>query len=717
MKGIFKRVAVFVLLAAFAFSAFGCNVTDGGSGTRKLAVPADVKVNKAEKTLTWTAVENASGYKVSVAKSGSDASKLVSVTDAAYDLAPLTPGAYTLKVRASGGEGADYADSDWSGAVSYDAPEQDGLADGVYTFSSGLPSESPVYPQSVGVKYYIAANGAAQNDGRSEQAPKRLADVQNINFVPGVSVLFKRGDTFGALNLSAVSIAGSDTNPITFASYGEGEKPLFESEAGRALSFSKCSNVVVRDLCVDITGNEILNNYELNDVCEGIAFDYQYAGANKYKNVYIVNNEVRGNGTTKNIVGIQVQSLETVFASCPSEVLTGLYILGNTVHNVGRSGIRVAGWLSGNQVNNGKLDVFKNFKFDGNTVYDVGQIGMYIVCGTDGTMNRNLVYNTGRLPKEKNINIEGVCGIMALCADSVDIMYNESYGNAGTTVDAMAIDIDWNTTNIDVRYNHAYNNEGCGIGTMANQNSFIRDNRIENNDAGTNQDAQLTVGDYTIRDEPVGIADGMFAVTNLKITNNLVIGTPDGKAMFRAYHHYGDITWTGNEFSGNRMVYNGSAPDTVKYVEVVTAAPWHTFANNRYYAIDTSVFKCTDANAGTPYVADSTTFAAWLLRDAGSTFTAYSAAAPAKPVISDVKFEDGDLKLSWQKPSGDVWHYNVYVAVAANKTVDYRDLSGQTEAENFSFKPGHKGVYYITVRPESNTGVYGADLKITVTLK
>ncbi|MDR2202305.1 MAG: right-handed parallel beta-helix repeat-containing protein [Clostridiales bacterium] len=591
------------------------------------------------------------------------------------------------------------------------------VGDVEFTLSTGLASESPVYPQSVGTAYYIADDGAPANDGLSPDSPKTLADVPGLPFAPGVSVLFKRGGKFGPLNLDGVNVSGSDTNPVTFASYGEGEKPLFENApaGGNVLNFVKCSNVVLRDLNVIVNGSE--KRQPNGSSGYGIRFYYGYAGANKFRNVYIVNNTVTGNGTSKRTFGIFVLSTENTFASSPSDVLTGLYIYGNTVSAIGRCGIVSEGRITSPAHLNGKFTLFKDVHMDGNTVHDVGNVGMYIASATGGTMNRNLVYKTGLNAVRAE---SGVTGMMAICDDSIDIMYNESYGNESSdyAADAMSIDIDWNTTNIDVRYNHAYGNEGSGIGTMANQNSFIRDNRIENNQAGTNQNAQLTVMDFTQKYNAV--ADDMHAVRNLKITNNLIVGTPDGKAMFRTAQSEGDPDWTGNEFTSNRVVYTGDNPKKIYYVN--SDMPWHKFADNRYYAKDTSVFRCMDLtpadaiNAGaTPY-AKPFDFAAWAKRDTGAALSSYNTDAPGMPVKAAVKFEDGELKLSWQRPSGDIWHYNIYSADIEDKAVDYRDLLGQPEAESFSFKPGHSGVYYITIRPESNTGIYGADLKIKVTL-
>ena len=65
------------------------------------------------------------------------------------------------------------------------------------------------------------SNGSFSNPWNS------LSDVQNAitSILPGDSILFKRGDKFnGSL---AISVSGTSTNKIVFASYGSGADPLF----------------------------------------------------------------------------------------------------------------------------------------------------------------------------------------------------------------------------------------------------------------------------------------------------------------------------------------------------------------------------------------------------------------------------------------------------------------------------------------------------------
>ncbi|MDE7372960.1 MAG: right-handed parallel beta-helix repeat-containing protein, partial [Clostridia bacterium] len=396
-----------------------------------------------------------------------------------------------------------------------------------------------------------------------------------------------------------------DDNPVTVASYGDSdEKPVVEYGGGDVVAFSKCSNLVIRDLEVSSTvGDRPSDGFgNQSTVLHGI---YDTVGNNKYRNIWIVNNTVHSSTDRSQAFGIAVNSIEDRFSNCPSDVLQNVHIENNTVYNVGRSGIHMHGWLSneksGNQ-NNGLHTLYRDVHIDNNVVHNVGCIGIYVGCVTGSTMNRNLVYNTGMCPRPKKngqfVESEGDCGIMAISVDDCKVMYNVTYNNFddGSVYDAMGIDIDWNSKNCVVQYNHTYDCDGGGIGTMANLDGAILNNRIENNRTNTNQPGQISVSDFTSRYDAVD--PSMHVVKNLRVEENLIVAAPNtrSKYMFSARDAKGDSdNWSGNVFSGNHLVY--TADDADLYWIGVTGVSWYKFADNRFYAADTSSFRAID---GTP---------------------------------------------------------------------------------------------------------------------
>ena len=593
-------------------------------------------------------------------------------------------------------------------------------ADAEYAFESELEGEKSPYPLSAGRVFYVSAEGSSSNDGLSEAAPLDLVAVNSQAFqaqlTAGDSILFRRGDTFG--NLTITNVSGSEDNPVTLSAYGEGEAPFFRY-SGNPVVIAYCGNFVVRDLKIEVVGVDRAPSNPSQRA--GLSLVYDHPGDRKFENIYIFDNEIFSESVQKNTFGIEVTAASQNWDSRPVGVLKNVHIKRNTVHDLGRSGIHTIGWLVDEGYNNVDPAMYEDIFIDENVVYNIGCMGIYITCCTNSTINRNLVYSAGIYDKAELM--EGECGIMALCADGMDIMYNEIYGCRDQEVnfDAMGIDIDWNCTDINVQYNYCYANQGGGIGTMSNRDSFIRNNRIENNLCDTNHEGQITVTGFTSR--VAGVPEDMHVVKNLQITDNLIVGTPSGKYMFYCIQSNGDAAWSGNVFAENRVVYTGEDPSDIYFVSVEETVPWYKFAGNRYYSADTSTFKCIDGTAqadidpgASAYGGRSLKFENWQKRDVGSVYERTSAAPPSAPFAPEVRFENGRAEISWKGSDGDVWHYNVYVT-GDGEDAEYRNMLGETEGTSWTFAPEHTGVYNFIVQPESNQGVYGRALKIRVEIK
>lgn len=591
-----------------------------------------------------------------------------------------------------------------------------------FSFNTNLAEEKPIYPLSEGRVFYVSSEGDDENDGLSETtALKTITAVNQLDLLPGDSILFKKGDSFEG-ELQFENLRGSDENPITFASYGQADsKPILTANS-TVILFEKCDNIVVRDLQINVNGVDYSEN---SDPISGIHFSYPYVGNTKYKNVFICDNTVLGNGVNKNIVGIVIDGLEGTVASSPSEVLTTCYVTGNNVSNIGRSGIKSSGWLVKEKVNQNqtKLDYYQDFHFDNNVVHDVGCMGIYIAACTNSTINRNLVYNTGLI--DQTAIQEGECGIMAIGTDNCKIMFNECYNiyDSNTGNDAMGIDIDWNTNNVLVQYNYLHDCQGSGVGTMANQNSYILNNRIENNQCATNHKASIHVTNYTSKYDAVDPT--WHSVKNLLIGNNLIIHNQADKNVFRVEHKNGDIEFEGNEFFNNHCVYNEEDVSSFKWVYVDTNLAWYKFASNKWYSKDTSRFTCFEMTDYTlinfedgalPYEsAAKKRFSDWAKRDVGATYETLNDEVAANPHSLNLQYEDGNLVFDWKVNEGDIWHFNIY-EVGENEEVGYRNMIGEAYDTCFTYTPTTKGVRYFIIQPESNQGVYGKAIKVKVSL-
>ncbi|MFA5104310.1 MAG: fibronectin type III domain-containing protein [Candidatus Margulisiibacteriota bacterium] len=77
----------------------------------------------------------------------------------------------------------------------------------------------------LGGTYYVDSSAGNDNNDGSQGTPwKTINEVNNSTFVPGASVLFKRGREWRE-QLTVIN-SGSGVSPIIFGSYGSGEKPI-----------------------------------------------------------------------------------------------------------------------------------------------------------------------------------------------------------------------------------------------------------------------------------------------------------------------------------------------------------------------------------------------------------------------------------------------------------------------------------------------------------
>ncbi|MBV7276193.1 hypothetical protein I6U48_25250, partial [Clostridium sp. PL3] len=73
--------------------------------------------------------------------------------------------------------------------------------------------------------YYVSNSGDDNNSGLSEAHPwKSISKVNNYNFKPGDVIHFKCGDIWRE---QLIPKNGNETGPVTYTSYGSGNKPYF----------------------------------------------------------------------------------------------------------------------------------------------------------------------------------------------------------------------------------------------------------------------------------------------------------------------------------------------------------------------------------------------------------------------------------------------------------------------------------------------------------
>ena len=139
--------------------------------------------------------------------------------------------------------------------------------------------------------YYVDnIGGSDTNSGKSELKPwKTLAPVHTTDFLPGSAVYFKRGSSWTEGLL--IDDLGVEGEPIVFAAYGVGDRPVFTNPGGHDNRTSVVvidadwivlEGLLVRDAYeagVYITkgsDNNIVRDVEATNVGTGIVVDSQY---------------------------------------------------------------------------------------------------------------------------------------------------------------------------------------------------------------------------------------------------------------------------------------------------------------------------------------------------------------------------------------------------------------------------------------------------------
>lgn len=143
---------------------------------------------------------------------------------------------------------------------------------------------SPTPPPDFQSYYVDSEAGSDANTGTSpEEAWQTLTPVQSYGFMPGDVIHLKTGSLWvGEL---VIDDSGTPERPVTFTTYGSGEKPVIENPGGRSGVRITGSWVILEDLLVhDVVDagvtlagdHNVVRNMEITDVGMGIAVRSRY---------------------------------------------------------------------------------------------------------------------------------------------------------------------------------------------------------------------------------------------------------------------------------------------------------------------------------------------------------------------------------------------------------------------------------------------------------
>ncbi len=448
----------------------------------------------------------------------------------------------------------------------------------VLLLALGLSQLSAAPVQAAGATYYVDCSARTDGDGTLRSPWNSLDTVSAFPFLPGDSILFKRGTTCtGALLFQR---AGASAARITLSAYGKkGGLPVING-AGQetAVKLVNPSYVTVENL--DITGSTrwgLLATSDTPAVIEGTLL----------RNLVV--HDVTGGTMDAKFTGLVVVMPMATLGKFNNVMIDNVSAYNTTLW----SGIMVWGiWLEGDmrwkQRARDPEQRSSNIVIRNSTVHDTYGDGIVVYMGSGVTMENNVAYRTGQEPTQ---TIGTPNAIWTWACNDVLVQFNEAYENNSPGADGGAFDVDYWSDNTIIQYNYAHDNTAYCIGIFGAENAtttntIVRYNICANNGLENNLDGAEEIylctwnhgklGDvqiygntlYTTVRGAVGTCSGVpvptFAKNSVQtFVNNLVVSTvPDvlgaGMQYIPFLRDHNLYYYTGGAFTGDEpnSIYN-----------------------------------------------------------------------------------------------------------------------------------------------------------------
>ena len=287
-------------------------------------------------------------------------------------------------------------------------------------------------------------------------------------------ILFKKDQQFSGMFAPAGS--GTETNAITIAAYGHGNRPRIDA-GGKHVAGLLLQNVD----CWEVNGLEITNT-DGTDGDQGDLFGIYVLVKGKegtYRHIHVDDcyiHDVNGLVAGKKRGGIHVHVQD-----CQSTIFDDLRLTNNRIVRVGGVGI-------GNTSSCGRIEFRENDTAShylwtqvyvaGNFVDQTGRNNIIARVSKDAIYEHNTLANSSRYDTGHSI--------FCFNTDGIRIQHNEAYGNVGEEGhDRGGYDADYNCVSTWIQYNYSHDNEWfCGIMKRRNRDVVIRYNISQNDRKG-----------------------------------------------------------------------------------------------------------------------------------------------------------------------------------------------------------------------------------------
>ncbi|SEM84533.1 Por secretion system C-terminal sorting domain-containing protein [Mucilaginibacter gossypiicola] len=278
--------------------------------------------------------------------------------------------------------------------------------------------------------YYVSSSGGSDsNSGTSTTKPwKTLSKLNSVTYHAGDKIYLKSGDTWSESAVFASKFTGTAANPITFSSYGTGNRPKITSTTA--------------GIILQITNADYLNVSNL-DIGSGVGYGLVFS---------IDDSHVHGNIQVTNVNVHNMPNAGIFFNTTAYSNVT--------VNSCSGDSAEMMLAFSG-----GKNVTIKNSTAT-NCIY-----GGYSIIGING----GLMDNCSALNCGTGNYANGACGIF-LGIDSNFVVRNCEVGyqkRQGTNPDGEAVDFERSNYNVRLVKCNFHNNDGCGIMFFDNENNLV----------------------------------------------------------------------------------------------------------------------------------------------------------------------------------------------------------------------------------------------------
>ena len=315
---------------------------------------------------------------------------------------------------------------------------------------------------AVGTSYYVNCAAATNGNGTQASPWNNLTTVNSQTFAPGDSLLFNRGTT--CTGSFVFSSSGTSASRITIDAYGTGALPAIDGTGqNRAVKLLDTSYVTMQN--IEVKNSRVwgillttdhdapavgitLRNLVVHHVTGGdyTAMSAKWTGLVVFAPGMVVEpNMTKGSGTYNrnsyfsNVLVDNVQAYDTT-------MWAGIFVWGVQIDQDTR-------WAR-DCVNRAVQS--RGITIQNSTVHNTYGDGIAQFCSQNGTLQSNVVYQSGMQPAPKTIGTP--VGLWWWSSEDMVGQFNEAYDNHSPGVDGGGYDIDYGSTNSTMQYNYGHEN-------------------------------------------------------------------------------------------------------------------------------------------------------------------------------------------------------------------------------------------------------------------